>query len=331
VGQQNGQGQSADDEVVGKVIGLAMLAVTTHRTLHLPQGHVSAASGLALVGQRLFVVADDEMDLACFDLQDPGPGQLLRLFEDALPAQADDRKAAKPDLESLTWLPATAAHPAGRLLALGSGSGPRRQRAVWVALDAQGQPQPQPPPQSQVVDLQAWYATLRQQFEGLNIEGAFVDGADLCLLQRGSRRWPSNACLRVPLRAFADWLDAGAPASMPVPQVTSIQRFELGALDGVPLAFTDGAVLPGGGWVFAAAAEDTQDSYSDGRCAGSAVGMVNNRGELLQIMPLNITCKAEGIAVVAQGGQPHCWLVTDADDPDVPALLLGISLPWSIL
>jgi hypothetical protein len=106
---------------------------------------------------------------------------------------------------------------------------------VWLALDAHQNPHPHP----QVVDMQALYAALRLQFAGLNIEGAFVDGPDLCLPQRGSRRWPGNACVRLALAAFADWLDAGAPASMRLPSVTSIQRFDLGALGGVPLAFTD--------------------------------------------------------------------------------------------
>jgi hypothetical protein len=302
-----------------------MLAVTSHRALHLPQGHVSAASGLVMLGERLFVVADDELDLAWFDLPGLGPGQSLRLFAHELPLEGEARKAAKPDLESLTWLPPTAAHPAGRLLLLASGSGPRRQQAVWLSLDAHAQPQPHP----HVVDLQALYGALRLEFAGLNIEGAFVDGPDLCLLQRGSRRWPGNACVRFDLRRFEAWLDAGAPASMPAPAASAIQHFDLGHLHGVPLAFTDGAALPGGGWVFAAAAEDTPDSYSDGRCAGSAVGLVNYRGDLVYIMPLDHVCKAEGIAANLRDGELHCLLVTDADDRDVPALLLGTTLPWA--
>ena len=44
--------------------------------------------------------------------------------------------------------------------------------------------------------------------------------------------------------------------------------FELGAIDGIALSFTDGTALPGGGWLFSAA-EDTSDTYNDGRCAGS--------------------------------------------------------------
>ncbi|KQV92236.1 hypothetical protein ASC91_06480 [Pelomonas sp. Root1237] len=49
-----------------------MLEVAVVRTLSVETdaalGHLSAASGLVQVGQRLFVVADDEHMLALFDL-----------------------------------------------------------------------------------------------------------------------------------------------------------------------------------------------------------------------------------------------------------------------
>jgi hypothetical protein len=312
----------------------AMIEVKTLRTLHLPPPtavgagapaappHISAASGLVQLGQRLFVVADDETHLAQFDLLDDGPGQLFALTQVALPHGDEARKAAKPDLETLTWLPATPGHPQGRLLALGSGSGPRRQQAVVLRLDAQHQPMPQ----ASMVDLQPLYAALQTEFGGLNIEGAFVDGSALCLLQRGSRRWPVNACIRFDLTDFVRWLDGAGAA----PQATAIQTFDLGHLAGVPLCFTDGAALPGGGWAFAAAAEDTLDSYSDGRCMGSVLGVVDAHGRLQHSAPLALVCKAEGIAVSMQAGQLQALLVTDADDRALPALLLSAALPTSM-
>ena len=42
-------------------------------------------------------------------------------------------------------------------------------------------------------------------------------------------------------------------------------------------AATDGA------WVFCAAAEDTYDSYADGLCMGSAVGVVDAAGTILAL------------------------------------------------
>ncbi|MEO6277397.1 MAG: hypothetical protein ABIP59_06225, partial [Roseateles sp.] len=74
------------------------------------------------IGQRLFVVADDEHTLAVFDAASDSPGTLHRLFIGELPDKPKARKAAKPDLEALAQLPPFAACPHGALLALGSGS-----------------------------------------------------------------------------------------------------------------------------------------------------------------------------------------------------------------
>ena len=98
------------------------------RELQLPQAHLSAASALVRVAERLFVVADDELHLGVFDLGDPAAGRLVRLFEGSLPAEKKARKAAKPDLEALALLPAMADFAQGALLALGSGSTPGRTR-----------------------------------------------------------------------------------------------------------------------------------------------------------------------------------------------------------
>lgn len=81
--------------------------------------HLSAASGVAKVGQRLFVVADDEHSLGVFDLAVHGPGRRVHLFDGELPSDHKQRKAAKPDLEALTVLPALPGYPFGALLGVG--------------------------------------------------------------------------------------------------------------------------------------------------------------------------------------------------------------------
>jgi hypothetical protein len=48
-----------------------------------------------------------------------------------------------------------------------------------------------------------------------------------------------------------------------------VRRYDLGAIDGIALGFTDAAALPGGGWLFTAVAEDTDDSVTDGACKGN--------------------------------------------------------------
>lgn len=299
-----------------------MLAVQTLRTLSIEgsagAGQLSAASGLAQCGDWLHVVADDELSLASFRLGDPGPGRLCRLFDGELPQPHAARKAAKPDFEALALLPAFAGHGFGALLALGSGSTAQRQRAALVALEPDGQVGGPP----REIDVARWLAPLRTTFADLNIEGAFVDRDRFCLLQRGHQRDPLNACITFGWPALQQWLLGAGP----VPVAASITRHELGTLAGAALCFTDGAALPGGGFVFCAAAEQTDDAYADGACLGSAVGLVDALGRLQRIEPLALRCKAEGISVRSTADGLQLLLVTDADDRAAPALLLSALL-----
>lgn len=280
--------------------------------------HLSAASGMARVGERLFVVADDELSLGVFDLAVDRPGRRVRLFKGELPSDHKERKAEKPDLEALTALPAFPGYPFDALLGIGSGSKPGRQRAVLLRLDEHGAIDGDPVP----VDLAPLYEPLRTRFDDLNMEGLFISEEKFCLLQRGNRKSRVNACVVFDWHEVARWIQGTAT----VPAARQITEFDLGVIDGVPLCFTDGAALQGGGWVFCAAAEDTSDSYADGRCAGSAVGIVDAGGQLVRLEQLAGVFKAEGIVVAGDGEPLELLLVTDADDRGAAAQLLSVSL-----
>jgi hypothetical protein len=302
-----------------------MLQLTTLRDLSLSSepgvegpGHLSAASGLVRIGQRLYVVADDENSLAVFDLSNDTPGQLVRLFEGELPSSHQARKAAKPDLEALTALPMFPGYPFGALLAVGSGSRSTRQRAALIPLGSHGG---LAGPAKQI-DLAPLLAPLRSHFSDLNIEGAFVNAGKLCLLQRGNQAAPINACVAFNWDDVECWLRSAGPA----PAVSFITRFDLGVFDGVPLCFTDGCATSDGDWVFCAAAEDTSDSYADGLCMGSAVGIVNADGAIRVLERLSLACKVEGIDASVNGDRLDLLMVTDADDRETPALLLSATL-----
>lgn len=215
-------------------------------------------------------------------------------------------------------LPAFGGYPHGVMMAMGSGSRPSRQRGALLALDAAGDIQGP----VRVVDLTPLLAPLHDHFADLNIEGAFVQGGTLALLQRGNAGMAINARVDLRLDELQRWLaDAG-----PAPSPASITHFELGVIDGVPLSFTDGTALPGGSWLFSAAAEDTTDTYSDGRCAGSAIGLVDAGGTIKRLERLALPIKVEGIAASTAGDTIGLWLVTDADDRRWPALLLSAEL-----
>jgi hypothetical protein len=281
-----------------------------------PRGlrHLSAASGLVAVQGRYFVVADDEHHLALFPRAFDEQGQLFRLLSGDLPHEARARKAQKPDFEALQWLPPGERFAHGALLAWGSGSGPLRHRLLWVALGPEGEPIG-PAGQADLSDL---YAPLHARFADLNIEGAFGLGDRLCLLHRGNSGVAVNACIVWPWGAVAQWLWQGGP----VPAPEAVQTHELGAINGVPLGFTDGAALPDGGWVFCAVAEDTNNSYADGACVGAAVGRVSADGRLVATRPLAQPWKVEGLVAEPLGAGLRLTLVTDADDPAQAAQML---------
>src|SRR5687767_6148851 len=100
--------------------------------------HLSAASGIVRRGSFAYVIGDDELFLAAFDLTGSEPGTAHRVLEGELPREESRRKAAKPDLEALTALPPMAQSPHGGLLGLGSGSGELRDRGFFWALEPDG-------------------------------------------------------------------------------------------------------------------------------------------------------------------------------------------------
>lgn len=304
-----------------------MLHLTQLRELNLQTAihpgrpaFLSAASGLVRMGDHLYVVADDELQLGEFSLTGNSPGTVRRLFPGELPDKPKKRKKHKPDLEILTRLPAFADYPHGALLALGSGSTQRRCRGALLALTAQGGVQSAP----QVLDASALYEELERHFDELNLEGAWVWGNELRLLQRGNKGGSSNAVLHLDLHAVLSGLshDEVLPALKPL----AIHTLQLGVIDNVPLSFTDASVLPDGRWLFSAVAEDTDNAYADGPCAGAAVGLADADHRILWMKRVTPSYKIEGIDVRQTQSAGQVLLVTDADDPAMPARLLSATI-----
>lgn len=282
--------------------------------------YLSAASGLVRAGKFLYVVADDEHHLGVFDAAGAAAGSLLRLFDGELPESGSKRKKKKPDLEALTLLPPFAAFAHGALFAIGSGSRPNRRMGALLGVGPDGAVNGGPV----AVDLSAMFSALDEEFPKLNIEGAVVAGGELCLFQRGNKR-AGNALARFRLSEALDFL---AAAARPEPlRPIAVQRVDLGEIDGIALCFTDGAALPGGAMVFTAVAEDTEDSFFDGPCAGAALGMLGPDGKLCFLDRLDRPHKIEGVEARVEGSAVRLLLVTDADDASVPAALYSAEIP----
>lgn len=284
--------------------------------------HLSAASGLVVIDGTWYVVADDALHLAVFDPPADGgagaPGRLVRLFDGALPADPKDRKARKPDLETLFLAPAFPGAPHGALIAMGSGSRENRHRLAWLPLDGARTPSAA----ACEATLDALYAPLHARFTDLNIEGAFVNEGWLHLCQRANAGSLDNAVIRYQWADIAAWLGRDGPVPLPV----SVTVMDIGHMEGVPLGFTDAKPWRDGAWVFSAAAEATGDSYRDGECLGSALGIVDRAGRLQRLERIEGDWKVEGIDVerVASGAL-QLVMVTDADDPDRAAQALRLA------
>jgi hypothetical protein len=268
--------------------------------------HLSAASGLVRLGDRLYVVADDEPAIALFHLDRPRlAGELIPLDETALPAGHAERKAVKPDLESLCLLPGEV------LLTLGSGATERRERG-WVLPLAGGKPAQ--------ISLRDLYGALRGELADLNIEGAAVARERLWLAQRGNGPHGENALIELDLAtALADLREGHAlgPGA-----IRAIHRHELGEMGGVALSFSDLCPLQDGRLLFCAVAEAGESTYHDGECLGAALGILDTAG-VQSLEPLTEPHKVEGVSV-ASGSE--LLLVADGDDRSKASPLLAASL-----
>lgn len=272
---------------------------------------VSAASGLVALRDELYVIADDELFLAVFDLR----GRLLRrvaLFDGELPEEHKARKRHKPDLEALALL------PDGSLLALGSGSTPSRMRSASVD-----------PTRHELIGVSDWsplYTELLRSLPELNIEGAAVAHGRLWLAQRGNGALGMNACIELDLERACRALARVAPIDASV--LRAIHPVRLGAIEGAPLSITDLCAHPKGGLLFSAAAEPSGSTYDDASVTGSVIGVLDARGEVLQCMRVSERCKLEGIAIAqVASGDAALWLVADPDDRALRAPLYRARWP----
>jgi hypothetical protein len=228
--------------------------------------------------------------------------------------EASGTKALKPDLEAVVSL------PDGRTLALGSGSTPARMRCVLLSASS-----------IRVAGLAPVYARIADLLgiapDQLNLEGATVVGESLRWFQRGlPSAGAPTASVDVELAGLLDQA-SGAPAAV---RVSGLRGYDLGTVAGVGLAVTDVVGLPGGLVLASAAAEDSPSTYDDGPVVGSALALLDG-DRLLDLAELPLVegavAKVEGLALAGQHDDVlDLVAVVDADDPEVPSLLLELSV-----
>ncbi len=280
--------------------------------------YLSAASGLVRSGEELYVVSDDELFLGRFAARGSAPGELLRLFPGDLPDEPRSRKKQKPDLEILLRLPPIVGYEHGALLALGSGSKKPRRRGALLSLDEQSHVAGT----ASEIDAAPLFDRLQKRFDDLNLEGAWVSGDTLHLVQRGNKGNSPNAILEFGF----DEVAAALVGEQRLPDLAprKITEFDLGAIHDVPLCFTDACGLADGSWVFSAVAEDADDAVSDGAFLGAVIGLATPSHAVTWQQRVKPDSKIEGIDARLRDGELEIFAVTDADDPAVPAQLLLI-------
>jgi len=230
-------------------------------------------------------------------------GASKRLFDD---------KRAKPDFEAAVVL-------GERLLVLGSGSLPSRERIALI--EATGAPR--------VVEARELYAALRALPEltgcTLNVEGALLDGSRIALYSRGNSAALSSAGFDLSVELEADelmrYLDRSSAA---VPTFKCVQRYRLGAVEGVRLTLTDVALREGVRY-FVAAAEASPDAIADGAVLAASFGVLDSDPRYTLIEDEDGAPLRDKVEGLAAGESDDEWLaVTDPDDVSRPAELLTL-------
>lgn len=303
--------------------------VESARELRFDDGTpVRAASALAPLGRGWLVAQDDATHAAWvvgdsvrrLRLLDPVEGH--DVFSDA-----EGTKHLKPDLEA-----ACRVDPADRpaVLLLGSGSTPARRRGVLVEGDQE------PAPTVGALDglYEAVARALGIPVEALDVEGVARNGRVLRWFSRGNAQGDvPSASVDVDLATLVEaLLGRRDPADVPL---RAPRHYDLGRVDGVPLAATDAVALPGGRVLLSAAAELTPDPVQDGPVLASALALLDADRvlEVALLPPLaGVVQKVEGLGVreLLPGGL-RVLAVVDADDPLAPStqLELTVELPAS--
>lgn len=283
--------------------------------------HIASASGVVRRGDFVYVIGDDLLQLGVFRSSVPEPGETVQVLTGALPDDAQARSDAKPDLEALTVLPPFRDHAYGALLGLGSGSGPERDRGFVWGLAADGSLMGE----VRDLDLAPLFSALRGQIDALNVEGACVMGDRLWIMHRGN--WGSSGNVVAELSLERVMNSILGDAQIDPGELAALRSYELGDLDGIPLAFSDATPLGGDLLVFTASAEDPGADGRDGAIRGSVVGSIDLDGNVRRMRTIDRRWKVEGVHASVDTEVMDFVFVCDQDDPGAPSPLLSAAMP----
>jgi len=279
---------------------------------------VVSASGVVRRGDYVYVIGDDMLQLAVFEIAANEPGRLLPALAGDLDGDSKQRGEHKPDLEALTALPPVEGAPHGGLLGLGSGSGPERDRGFFCPFAADGSLAGQP----RTIDFHPVYELLRKELHGgINIEGAAVFGDCLWLFHRGNEGDGPNAVAEFTLIDLSRTLTDDQVVDRS--ELSSVRAYDLGEIEGVRVCFSDATTLTSELICFTASAENAED----GSIRGSVVGTIDVAGDVHRLRTIDSRWKVEGVDATIDTGVISFLFVCDQDDPEAPSPLLSATMP----
>lgn len=300
--------------------------VVDARALRFDDGApVRAASAVARLGDRWIVAQDDATHAA--EIRADGRVVPLRLLDPVRGldtfSESTGTKHLKPDLEAACEVTTADGQPA--VLLLGSGSLPARMRGVVVEESGA---------RVRSAGLAPLYARVATALgidpADLNLEGVTPVEGGLRWFQRGV---PARGVASASIDVDTDGLLAALTGTGEAAHVMlgSPRTYEVGAVDGHPLAVTDAVTLHDGTVLASAAAEDTPNAVDDGPVLGSVLALLDDDGGSDGAVTAAISdpsghpVKVEGLAVVEDSGDLATVLaVVDSDDPAAPSLALTV-------
>ncbi len=280
---------------------------------------IGSASAVVRRADHVYVVGDEELDLAVFRISAGGPGEMRQALPGDLPDAEDERSKSKPDLEALSVLPPFEGAPFGGLLGLGSGSGPGRDRGFYWELDAAGALAGD----ASVIDLGPLYDLLRERLGDLNVEGAAVRGDRFLVFHRGNADGGHNAIAELDLSRVVESMTGDR--SIDVDELADLREYDLGELGGTRLCFSDATPVADDLVVFTASAEADDDG--DEEIRGSVVGTIDTEGRVRRLRTIDRRWKVEGVHAAVEAGVIDFVFVCDQDDPEQPSPLLSATMP----
>ena len=251
---------------------------------------LGSASGLLYHNNNLTLIGDNSGFLYNYNIQ----SKKLSTFALIDNAVANIEKKLKPDFEAITQ------H--NNLIYI-FGSGSTKNRNVMIEMDAVNK---------KVIrkhDLSDLYKQLQIigniKPDDFNIEGAFFDGQQWYIANRGNGKKSKNIIFTIKSKSLLNPLSIKA------------NKFKLPKINNVKTSFTD-LLLVGDKLYFLAAAEDTDSTFFDGEILGTVLGCIN-----LKSMTIDFTTKIsdrqkfEGITLYQQTATEISFLLCEDNDSPV--------------